>query len=73
MHSRIEDGTNHNWVRIRDKNTYETIEYDPSFGQFVDTPADQTYLSYFVDVGQMRSVGMTPDEQMAVVSSRGGM
>lgn len=55
-------GTAHNWLRIRSKATLVTVEFDHTFMQFLGTPHDATLASYFLDVGQMRSVGLTLEE-----------
>lgn len=55
-------GTSHNWLRIRSKHSLETVEFDHTFVQFLGTPYDATLASYFLDIGQMRSVGLTFEE-----------
>lgn len=55
-------GTSHNWLRTRSKHSLETVEFDHTFMQFLGTPHDATLAIYFLDVGQMRSVGLTVEE-----------
>lgn len=57
--------TQHDWLRILDSRSYETVEFDLTFGQFVDVVPDLDNLRiFFYDLGQMRSKGITQDERL---------
>ena len=56
-------GFSHDWIQIQDVLTLESVEFDPAFSQFIDSNFDSSLRSFFADVGQLRSVGLTQKER----------
>lgn len=62
--SYVEHQTSHNWLRIRDLASMETVEFDFTWGQFLNSvPSLDNLEIHFYDVGQMRSKGTTDQER----------
>lgn len=55
--------TNHDWLLIRDLKSMEVVAFDPSFYQFIGKASVPNLATALLDVGQMRSVGLTEHEK----------
>ena len=55
--------TNHDWLMIRDLKSMEVVAFDPSFYQFIGRASVPNLATALLDVGQMRSVGLTEEEK----------
>lgn len=62
--------TTHDWIRFRYLPSCEVIDFDFTWGQFIDTVPSLGDLGvHFFDVGQMRSIGTNDQDRMEIASS----